>query len=336
MRLLVLLFLFAGSLSGLAQEEKIKWLTIMEAEELCKKEPKPMIIDFYTDWCGWCKHMDKTTYAHPSVVTFVNNYFYPVKVNAESEDTLYFRGRTYAPLKNGNRTLSSLAVEMLKGKLSYPTTVFLYDKENINLVVPGYLDVVKMEAFMVYFTENAYQSTSVDDFITGFEKVFKPEQASGQKEPAAYWTDFKDLDAKLKQKNKKVLLYLGASWNNSSKMMEREVFPDSVFAGLAQEYFYCLHLDVQSQDTLTFMTHTFANAGSQGNHLHQLAIALSDKILRVPSIYIFDEEGKLMERLYFYIDPRRGAMILDYIGTDTYKNMSWVDYVKVKERENVR
>ena len=118
-------------------------------------------------------------------------------------------------------------------------------------------------------------------------------------------------------------------------MMEQVVFPDSTFAALAEKYFYCLHLDVQAKDTVTFMSHSFMNAGPANNNLHQLAIALSDKILRVPSIYIFDNEGKLMERIYFYLDRRRGNMILDYIGTDTYKTMSWVDYMKIREREGM-
>ena len=128
---------------------------------------------------------------------------------------------------------------------------------------------------------------------------------------------------------------MSASLNNSSSIMEQAVFPDSTFAALAEKHFYCLHLDVQSKDTITFMTHTFMNAGPANNNLHQFAIALSDKILRVPSVYIFDNEGKLMERIYFYLDKRRGSMILDYIGTDTYKTMSWVDYMKVKEREGM-
>lgn len=314
-----------------AEEEEIKWLTIAEVEKLNQEKPKPIIVDFYTDWCGWCKHMDKTTYSDPAVVSFINRYFYPVKINAESADTVVFRGKIYPPVKSGSKYVSGLAVEMMGGKMSYPTTVFLYDKEKINIVVPGYLDVIKMQGFLIYFIENAYLSTNINDFLVDFEKVFTPDGV--KEEPDSYWIKFDELEAKRKEKNKKVLLFLSASWSNSAKMMEQIVFPDSLFAGVAQEYFYCLRLDIQSPDTITFMTHRFANTGSTNNHLHQLALALSDKVLRVPSVYLFDEDEKLIDQLYFYLDRTRGGMVLDFLGTDTYKNMSWQDYVKMKSKE---
>lgn len=246
-RILLLAIVWCASLS--AQEEKIHWLTLTEADKLYQENPKPLIIDFYTDWCGWCKRLDQTTYANPDVISFVNRYFYPVKVNAEGKDTLYFQNKVYAPVQNGSRTLSSLAIEMLNGKLSYPTTVFWHGKENVNLVVPGYLEVLKMEAFLVYFIENAYMSSNVNDFVSDFEKVFSAKNPD-DKVVKNYWTDFKDLDDKQKQEKKKILLFMSASWNNSSRMMEREVFADSAFSELAQRYFYSLHLDVQSQDSI--------------------------------------------------------------------------------------
>lgn len=316
-----------------AQQENVRWLTLAEAEQLYHQEPKPYLFDLYTDWCGWCKHMDKTTYADPVVISFINRYFYPVKINAESADTVVFQDRTYLPVQNGNKQLNGFAVDLLKGKLSYPTTVFRYDTMHVNLVVPGYLEPLKMEGFLLYFAENAYQSTDINAFLGDFEKVFGAD-APQQSDTVDYWVPFQELEQKQQEEKKKTLLFIGASWNNSCKMMEKMVFSDSLFAEIAQEHFYCLQLDVQSPDTLTFMTHKFKNAGPENNNLHQLAIALNDRILRVPGIYLFDEEGKLMERIFYYLDRERGKMILEYIGTDTFKTMSWDDYTRLKSRES--
>ena len=148
------------SAASQAQEE-VHWLTLAEAEKQCKDKPKPYLFDFYTDWCGWCKHMDKTTYTDPVVISFINNHFYPVRINAESADTLVFKDKIYAPVKNGGKSVSSFAIEMLGGKLSYPSTVFIYEPAKINFVVPGYLEIVKMQGFLVYFIENAWQPGSL-------------------------------------------------------------------------------------------------------------------------------------------------------------------------------
>ena len=332
LKVLGLILAVLGSLCARGQEEEIGWMSLAEAERQALQQPKPLLIDVYTDWCGWCKQMDKTTYDDPLVISFVNRYFYPVKLNAESADTVYFRNKVYAPVVQGNKLLNSLAVELLGGKLSYPTTVFLYDSERVNLVVPGYIDIPKMQGFMIYFAENVYLSTDINTFLGDFVQVFGKEY-DRLPLPKAYWTTFEELEARRKEQARKILLFMKASWSNSSKMMEKTVFTDSVFSSLAQKYFYCLHLDVQSTDSLTFMTHHFVNSGSQNNYLHQLAIALSDKVLRVPGIFLFDENGKLIERLYYYLDRRRGSMILDYIGSDLYKDMAWSDYVRMRSKE---
>lgn len=333
LKVLGIILAVSGSLCARGQKEEIGWMSLEEAERQSAKQPRPLLIDVYTDWCGWCKQMDKTTYENPLVISFVNRYFYPVRLNAESGDTVSFRNKVYPPVARGNRFFNGLAVELLKGKLSYPTTVFLYDAERVNMVVPGYIDVPKMQGFMIYFAEHAYQSTDIDTFLGDFTQVFVKRDEQPQLPPATYWTPFGELEAKRKEQSKKILLFMNASWSNSGKMMEKTVFPDSLFSSLAQKYFYCLHLDAQSNDSLTFMTHHFVNGGSQNNGLHQLAVALSDKVLRVPAVFLFDENGKLIERLYYYLDRRRGSMILDYIGSDLYKNMVWSDYVKMKSKE---
>ena len=54
-----------------------------------------MFIDVYTDWCGWCKRMDASTFKDPTVAAYLNANFYPVKLNAETRDTITFNGKTY-------------------------------------------------------------------------------------------------------------------------------------------------------------------------------------------------------------------------------------------------
>ncbi len=330
---LVFLFLLVSSFAC-AQEEKIGWLTLSEAEKKCGESSRPYLIDFYLPGDASCERMQQITYVDPVVISFVNHYFYPVRINAESADTLFFRGKIYPPLKKNGRTVCGLMSELLKGQPVYPATAFLYDKEHIDLVVPGFLEVAKMEAFLIYFAENVYSTTPVPVFVNDFEQAFHRTMASASERKAGFpWVPFGQLENLRKNKSKKILLYLTAPWNNSAKIMEKVVFNDSVFSALAGKYFYCLRLDVQSQDTIPFLKHRFINAGKENNHLHQLAIALSDKIIRVPSIYIFDEQGKLMEHLYFYLDRERGAMVLDFLGSDQYKSMSWGDFVEVKSRE---
>lgn len=74
---------------------EINWITIEEAQELSKSNPKKVIMDVYTDWCGWCKKMDKTTFSDEKVVEYVNKNFYAVKFNAEADKTFDFKGQEF-------------------------------------------------------------------------------------------------------------------------------------------------------------------------------------------------------------------------------------------------
>ncbi len=91
-RIIALFFVcfFAGC--GFPQQgskaELIGWQRDFEkAKEIAKSENKPMMIPFYTDWCGWCKKLDSDTYSNKQVAELAKE-FVCVKINAEQQQNL--------------------------------------------------------------------------------------------------------------------------------------------------------------------------------------------------------------------------------------------------------
>lgn len=154
-----------------AKHKEINWMTLDQVQAAMKKEPRKVLIDFYTGWCGWCKVMDKKTYSNPELVKYVNEKFYAVKFDAEQKESVMFLGKKYE-FKAENRA-NDFAAELLGGRLSYPTTVFLMENFQNPQAVPGYQDVPKMESVLKYLGENKYQTQKWDDFQKEFKPVFK-------------------------------------------------------------------------------------------------------------------------------------------------------------------
>jgi thioredoxin-related protein len=144
------------------EAETIEWLTFEEAVARQKKEPKKIFIDVYTDWCGWCKKMDKDTFSKPEIAKFVNKHFYAVKLDGEGKEPITVNGHTYN--YNSEYRSHELAVALLQGKMSYPTTVYLDENLNMLSPVPGYLTVDVFSKIIKYYGENHYKTMPWDKF----------------------------------------------------------------------------------------------------------------------------------------------------------------------------
>jgi thioredoxin-related protein len=148
---------------------EIKWMTWKEAQEAQKKEPRKIVVDVYTDWCGWCKRMDATTFKHAEIVKYVGAKYYAVKFDAETPETIHFNGKDYKYVSQGNRGYNELAAEILSGQLSYPTTVFFDEQLNEIFPVPGYLAPQDFETVLNYVGTDSYQKMKYEEFQPTFK-----------------------------------------------------------------------------------------------------------------------------------------------------------------------
>ena len=168
--LLLLIPMVAGSQPAASQSVGVvKWYTFEEAVKLAGKNPRKLFIDVYTDWCGWCKKMDQNTFTHPVIAEYLNKNFYPVKFNAESTSPIEFAGKTFINEGNaGARSTHQLAIALLQGRLSYPSTVYMNEQLQLLTPVAGYMEPKAMEPILSFFATDKYKTVSWEDFRKTF------------------------------------------------------------------------------------------------------------------------------------------------------------------------
>ena len=162
------------NINNVPSTTEIKWISFEEAMVLSQKEPRKVIIDVFTDWCGWCKKMDVATFQHPVIAAYVSEKYYAVRLNAEQTAPIKVGDRTYKfiPGPEGRRGYHELAAELLGNKMSYPTIVFLDDNFNLIQALSGYRGPEDIEPIIKFFGSNAYANQSWEIFSKDFKSAF--------------------------------------------------------------------------------------------------------------------------------------------------------------------
>lgn len=165
------------SISINAQE--INWVSLEDAVELQKKNPKKIMVDMYTVWCGPCKMLDKNTFHNPDVVKYINKNYYAVKFNAEGNDEVSYAGKTfsnptYKPDLAKRRNSPHQLTRYFKVS-AYPSMVFIDEELKLLTTLRGYQNPQQLELYLKLFKEDKHKAMDSQDKFNEYYKSFKPE-----------------------------------------------------------------------------------------------------------------------------------------------------------------
>lgn len=172
-------FLFIGISSTIAQD-KVQWITMDEMQIAMKNEPRKILIDVYTVWCGPCKMMMSQTFTNPEVIAYVNENFYAVKFNAEGNESITFLGTEYvnndynpanANRRNGTHEFTK-TIAGVNGRIAYPTIVYFDTNYKLIAPVQGFYKPVQFLPLLHFINEELYSKGVEfnDEFINQFNE----------------------------------------------------------------------------------------------------------------------------------------------------------------------
>ncbi|MBU8892468.1 MAG: DUF255 domain-containing protein [Bacteroidales bacterium] len=166
---IIITFSITLTSNSFAQKTEVKWYSFEEAVELNKTEHRKIFIDVYTDWCGWCKKMEATTFTNPEIAKILNEDYYAVRFDAETNDTINFGGKKFFNEGLKSRSPHQLAIALLQGKMSYPSVAYLNEDNQLLTAVPGYYTADKLEPILKFFAEDAFKVKSFEEYQKDFK-----------------------------------------------------------------------------------------------------------------------------------------------------------------------
>ncbi len=131
------------------------WLGYSEAVRKAGETRRIVLVDVYTDWCGWCKRMDRDVYGDPAVQAVLEKNFVTAKLDAESAKTHSFQGQT----------ASEREIARAYGITGYPTTVFLSEDGEPITILPGYIPKETFLQVLEYIHTRRYETQSWEEFV---------------------------------------------------------------------------------------------------------------------------------------------------------------------------
>ncbi len=337
--LLIIAITKTSNSQTIKEPSPILWYSINQADSLFKEKPRPMLIDIYTDWCSWCKHMMKTTFASKGIASYINQNFIPIQLDAETKDTLIYKGEKYVNQNKGRSPKHDLAIKLTGGRLSFPTIVYT-DLDRNPYPVPGYQDVKNIEAYLVFFNEQVYRTQNINSFMIDFmfaspkrfkdeidklklaNKDFIPPDTSG----TTKFYSFAEAEKLSKKEPRPFFLISELKWFYSCKLLKKITLKNPKVAELLNDKFYTVTFDAISQDTIKFLGYDYKPG--KGNTAHELTQSIIKQNFIFPAFITISPKKQIINEVHGYLNADQLESILGYLADENYTKMPYEEYLK--------
>lgn len=144
----ILFFLLFAMPSSAQQRDTVHWLSFEQLSDSLAVKPQKVLLFFHTDWCTYCRKMERDIFTRPEVVRVLNDSYYAVHFDAESVDTVYFDGQSIT--NESTRKRRGQYHDMAKllaardGQFVFPTILILNPDFTVQQRFFQYLDKKKL------------------------------------------------------------------------------------------------------------------------------------------------------------------------------------------------
>ena len=154
--LFALLACLATATASPAGPQSITWRNWNTGLSAAASTGKPVLVDVHTDWCTWCKRMDRDVYSRADVREYLERKFVTIKLNAESDESVNY----------GGHSMTARALASTLNVTGYPTSIFLTRSGDHLANVPGYLPADRLLLLLRYIGDGHMdRGTSCDDYV---------------------------------------------------------------------------------------------------------------------------------------------------------------------------
>ncbi len=136
----------------------MRWYSFNKGIEAARMQRKPIVVDFYADWCGWCKVMDKSIFSDPVIVNKLSRNYISIKIDFESNESLRYKNIRFTPKEFAG----------VLGIRGLPTVVFMDKDSEVITILPGLIRPDTFDSLLGYIKDECYKkSVSFKDYVGG-------------------------------------------------------------------------------------------------------------------------------------------------------------------------